>query len=126
MKNAEISFPKSRKYGVARRILNYLKAPVLAAFVTSFVDSLVLKSFIGSVAVDTLVLVLFFEGGIGLVAGTLIGLSATPSISTIGHSTIGSAPWSREAEKNAERVAGKWMIASAILVLIGFAVSALS
>jgi hypothetical protein len=72
----------------------------------------------------TLVLVLLLEGGAGLIIGSVIALSSTPSISKVGEIAFERAPWSREGERNAERVAGKWMIASTLLVLAGFALSA--
>jgi hypothetical protein len=107
-----------------RRILDYLKTPVIGASMVSLLDSVVLLLFFGSGSKTTLVLVLFLEGSIGLIAGSAIALSSTPSISKTGEIMLGRAPWSREGERNAERVAGKWMIASTLLILAGFALSA--
>jgi hypothetical protein len=68
---------------------------------------------------------LFLEGAVGLIASSAIALSSTPSISKVSEITFGTARWSREGEKNAEKVAGKWIIASAILIAVGFFLSAL-
>jgi hypothetical protein len=74
---------------------------------------------------STLSLVLLLEGGIGLLAGTGIALSSSPSVSKVGETFLGTAAWSREAEKNAERVGLRWILCSSLLVLIGFGVSML-
>lgn len=66
---------------------------------------------------------MLLEGSVGLLAGAGIVLSSTPSISKIGEITIRSAAWSRDGEKHAERVAGKWIIASALIILTGFTLS---
>jgi hypothetical protein len=107
-----------------RRLLDYLKTPVTGASIVSLLDFAVLQSVFGSVSKTTLVLLLFLEGSIGLIAGSAIALSSTPSISKTGEIMFGRAPWSREGERNAERVAGKWMIASTLLIVSGFALSA--
>jgi hypothetical protein len=107
-----------------RRVLDYLKTPLIGASVVSLLDAVVLQPVFGSLSKTTLVLVLFLEGSIGLIAGSAIALSSTPSISKTGEIMFGRAPWSREGERNAERVAGKWMIASTLLILAGFALSA--
>lgn len=72
---------------------------------------------------NSLVLLLFLEGGVGLLAGAGIALSSTPSVSKYGEMMFGTAVWSRDMEKNAEHIAGKWIIASSLIVLVGFAVS---
>jgi len=97
--------------------------PVLATIIISLVDTLVLLIGFGFISRYTLILVLLLEGGIGLISGVGIALSSTPSISKIGHATIGTAAWSKEAEKNAERVGFKWIITASLLVVIGFALS---
>ena len=104
-------------------ILSYLKKPALAAIIIPLVDTLVLLIGFGFVSRYTLILVLLLEGGIGFISGVGISLSSTPSISKIGHATIGTAEWSKEAEKNAERVGLKWIVTASLLVLIGFALS---
>lgn len=104
-------------------ILGYMKKPAIAATSISLVDTLALLIGFGFISRDTLILVVLLEGGIGLISGVGIALSSTPSISKIGHATIGTAAWSKEAEKNAERVGLKWMVAASLLVLIGFALS---
>ena len=120
MTDAEQTFFRSKKTCL---ILNYLRKPALAAAIVSLVDSLGLMISFGFVSRDTLVLLLLLEGGIGLMSGVGIALSSTPSISKIGHATIGTAEWSREAEKNAERVGLKWIVTGSFLVIIGFALS---
>ncbi len=106
-----------------RRIFVYVKKPVLAAFTVTFLDLTGMLLIIGTFPRTTLALVMLLEGGFGLLAGAGIALSSTPSISKIGEITIGSARWSREGERNAERVAGKWIIASSLIILFGFALS---
>lgn len=106
-----------------QRSLAYLKYPSLAAVMVTLLDLLFLQLVYGSIIRDTLVLVLFLEGGLGLITGTGIVLSSTPSISKIGEATIGTASWSKEGERHAERVGGKWIFASTLTILIGFALS---
>jgi len=108
-----------------QRFLSYVKTPVIAASVIGMLDSLTSVPMFGSVSKVTLVLVLFLEGAVGLIASTAIALSSTPSISKFGEITLGTARWSKEGEKNAVRVAGKWIIASTLLILTGFALSAI-
>lgn len=118
--------PRSVILGSGRRsggILRYMTKPVLGAVIILLVDTLGLRIGIGFISRDTLILVLLLEGGIGLLSGVSITLSSTPSISRIGHATIGTAPWSRDAEKNAERVGVKWMVTASLLALMGFALS---
>jgi hypothetical protein len=105
------------------QILGYLTKPILASVIISLVDTLVLQVGYGFISRNTLTLVLLLQGGIGLLSGVGIALSSTPSVSRIGHATIGTAAWSRDAEKNAERVGLKWMVAASLLVLVGFALS---
>jgi len=109
----------------ARRIPAYLKRPLLAAVSITCVDALVLLLISGTSWRATLVLVLLLEGGLGLLAGAGVGLSSTPSISKVGETALGTAPWSREAERNSERVGLKWMLGSCLLIGIGFGVSLL-
>jgi len=106
-------------------ILSYAKKPAVAAAGILVVDALGLLIDFGFIPRDTLTLVVLLEGGSGLISGVGIALSATPSISKVGHATIGTAPWSKESEKNAERVGLKWMLTASLLVLIGFALSIL-
>lgn len=105
------------------QILSYMKKPALAAIIIPLADTLVLLIGFEFISRNTLILVLLLEGGIGLISGVGIALSSTPSISKIGHATIGTAAWSKEAEKNAERVGLKWIVAASLLLLIGFAMS---
>ena len=108
-----------------RRLRNYLIRPAIAAGAITCVDSLILFAALGTTWRQTLVLALWLEGGLGLLAGAGIALSSTPSISKAGEMIFNTAPWSRESERNAERVGWKWMLGSALLVLIGLAVSML-
>lgn len=105
------------------QILRYMTKPFLAALTIPFADALVLFIVFGSISRNTLILVLMLQGGIGLLSGVGIALSSTPWISTIGHATIGTAAWSRDAEKNAERVGLKWIMTASLLAVIGFALS---
>ena len=105
------------------RALAYLKRPLLAAVGIACIDTVVLLAVGGLTWRTTLVLVLFFEGGLGLLLGTGIALSSSPSVSKVGETVLGTAPWSREAEKNAERVGRRWIVCASLLVLIGFGVS---
>jgi hypothetical protein len=107
-----------------RRVWNYLKIPVVGASIVALLNPIFLQLVSGSLSKTTLVLVLLLEGGAGLIVGSAIALSSTPSISKAGEIVFERAPWSREGERNAERVAGKWMIASALLILAGFVLSA--
>lgn len=107
-----------------RRVWNYLRRPVVGASILVLLDPIFLQLISGSLSKTTLVLVLLLEGGAGLIVGSAIALSSTPSISKAGEIVFERAPWSREGERNAERVAGKWMIASALLILAGFVLSA--
>jgi hypothetical protein len=106
-----------------RQTLVYLKKPVIAAFIVILLDLAGMMLITGSLPKTTLALVMLLEGGTGLLAGAGIALSSTPSISKVGEITIGSARWSREGERHAERVAGKWIIASSLMILAGFALS---
>jgi hypothetical protein len=107
------------------RLTNYLIRPAIAASAIACVDGLILLVISGATWTQTLVLTLWFEGGLGLLAGAGIVLSSTPSISKAGEMIFNTAPWSRDSEKNAERVGLKWILGSSLLVLIGLAVSML-
>lgn len=106
-------------------ILEYAWKPVLAAFLVTALDSLGLLAGFATISRDTLVLLLFFEGGVGLLLGTGVSLSSTPSVSKFGEELFGTAPWSLEAEKYAERVGLRLMLASGFLVLMALLVSTL-
>jgi len=106
-----------------QRLLEYLERPVVAASVLALGDSLGLFVSLGSIPKPTLVLILFLEGGIGLILGVGIALSATPSAAKLGEMLLGSAPWSRGGEKHAEGVGWRWLVASSLLILIGFGIS---
>ena len=104
---------------------NYLIRPAIAAGAIACVDGLILFFISGPTWRQTLVLALWLEGGLGLLAGAGIALSSTPSISKTGEMIFNTAPWSKESEKNAERVGLKWILGSSLLFLIGLAVSIL-
>ncbi len=106
-----------------RRILAYVKKPVTATITVVLLDLVGTLLITRTLPRTTLALVMLLEGSTGLLAGAGIVLSSTPSISKIGEITIGSASWSREGERHAERIAGKWIIASSLMILIGFALS---
>lgn len=96
---------------------------MLCSAAISLLNPLAVQLVYGVLSSDKLVLVFLFEGGIGLVTSTAIALSSTPSISKAGELSFGRAPWSKESERNAERVAAKWIIGSTVLILTGFVVS---
>src|SRR6266849_5995266 len=105
------------------RAARYLRIPLLSALVIALADSLALLLRAGFIPATTLILVLFLEGGLGLLVGVGISLSASPSVSKVGETLFGTAAWSRDDERHAERVAWRWMLGSAFLVLIGFLLS---
>jgi len=109
----------------ARLALKYLKKPFLAASAVALVDSFALSLILRRVPSGYLALTLFFQGGLGLIIGVGISLSSTPSVSNVSERLFGTSPWSRDAEKHAERVGWKWLIASAFLIAIGFMASAI-
>src|SRR5215467_3641636 len=109
----EIGDPRGRSIKIRARLLsigNYLSQPVIAALTLATVDWLGLFLFRGTVDVSTLVLLLFLEAGVGLMAGVGISLSSTPSVSKIGETVLGTAPWPLRSERHAERVGLKRMI----------------
>ena len=85
--------------------------------------ALILFLWIRSVPRDTFALVTFLEGGIGFIAGVGISLSNSPSISKTSELLFKTSPWSREAERHAEKIGLKWITTSIFLVLIGAIVS---
>ncbi len=101
----------------------YLSRPILVALLVTLIDTLGLLVLFQTILASSLVLILFLEAGVGLVAGVGISLSSTPSISRVGQTILGTSPWSKEAERHAERVGWKWMVASGFLFLIGLAIS---
>ena len=108
-----------------RRLWNYLIRPAIAAGAIACVDGFILFLMSGAAWRQTLVLALWLEGGLGLLAGAGIALSSTPSISKTGEMIFNTAQWSRESERNAERVGLKSILGSSLLFLIGLAVSIL-
>ena len=108
-----------------RRLWNYLIRPAIASGAITCVDGLIFFFISAANWRQTLVLALWLEGGLGFLAGAGIALSSTPSISKTGEMIFNTAPWSRESEKNAERVGLKWILGSSLLFLIGLAVSIL-
>jgi len=108
-----------------RPALDFLEKPLLAAIIATLIDCAALLLTLRRVSGDSLSLILFFEGGLGLITGVGISLSSTLSASKIGETLFGTAPWSRDAEKHAEKVGWKWMLSSTFLILVGFLVSTL-
>ena len=106
-----------------RRILAFAKAPLTAALAITGTDFLIIGALLGGNWKPTLALVLLFEGGMGLLAGTGVALSSTPSVSKVGETMLGTAPWSRESEKYGEKVGLKFMLGALVLVAIGFGIS---
>jgi len=107
----------------SRRLFSYSKTPLSAALVIAACDSLGLLIGLRQLSRSTLVLVLFLEGGLGLLLGVVISLSSSPSASRVGQTLFGTSPWTRESEKHAEKVGSRWMLASSFLVLLGFLAS---
>jgi len=106
-----------------QRARKYVERPILAASSLTASDSLGLFIGLGSIPKSTLVLILFLEGGLGLILGVGIALSATPSAAKLGETLLGTAPWCRDSEKHAERIGWRWVMASSFLILIGFGLS---
>jgi len=105
------------------RTLRLLFQSFLYSLIPVSVTALIIFLWTGSVAKDTFVLLMFLEGGIGLLLGVGISLSNSPSASKAGEFLFKTAPWSREAERHAESIGLRWITASLFLVLIGVAVS---
>jgi hypothetical protein len=105
--------------------LEYFRKPFLAAFIIALGDSFALLLVLKQIPVDTLTLVLFFQGGLGLIVGVGVSLSSAPSIAAVSEKLFGTDPWSKKAERHAEKVGQRWLLASAFLILIGFIVSAI-
>ena len=108
---------------VPRRLVNFLKQPFLAAVSITGADFLTFFLLLGREWKPAMTLVLLLEGGLGLLAGTGIALSSTPSISKVGETMLGTASWSKDAEKHGEKVGLKWMLGSCLLIAIGFGLS---
>lgn len=106
-------------------LLKYLRKPFLAASTIALGDSLALLLVLSQVSVDTLTLVLFFQGGLGLIVGVGVALSSTPSVAAVSERLFRTDPWSLNAQRHAEKAGQRWLLASAFLILIGFAVSAI-
>ena len=104
-------------------VFKYLVVPFMAAMFVTSSDALGFLLVLRTIPPTAFVLVIFLEGGLGLITGVAISLSSTPSASAVGEKLFGTAPWSREAERHAERVGWRLLIASTLLILLGFAVS---
>ena len=74
---------------------------------------------------DLFVLLMFLEGGIGLMAGVGIALSNSPSVARTGEVLFNTAPWSPEGERHAQKIALGWITTSVFIVLIGVVASAI-
>jgi hypothetical protein len=104
-------------------LAKYLSRPILVALLVTLIDTLGLFVLFQTFLASTLVLILFLEAGLGLMVGVGISLSSTPSISRVGQTILGTSPWSKEAERHAERVGWKCMVASGFLFLIALVIS---
>jgi hypothetical protein len=116
-----INAEKRNEYFDAR----YIGIPLILGLVITLIDSLGVFLVLRRLPAETLALVLFLEGGAGLIVGVAISLSSTPSVSTFSERLLRTSPWSRDAERYAERVGWRWLIASTFLIVIGFLASAL-
>ena len=107
------------------RLLGFLKIPIIGGLAILMINCLGLLITFSVVSKPLLVLLLFLEGGAGLLVGVGVSVSATPSISRLGQMFLGTAPWSKESEKHAERVGSKWIVAASLLTGAGFVISIL-
>ena len=105
------------------RGFRYLGRTALFALIVFFADLGGLLAF-GMLAKTSLILILTLEGGLGLLLGVAVSLSATPFATRIGQVLLDTSPWSIDAEKHAMRAGFRWMLVSSILILLGFALSA--
>jgi len=121
--NTDLERPK-KKVWFRKRLPNIARSLVYSAIIT-IGDLIVLLVLTRKMSGSILTLILFFEGGIGLLAGVAISLSSSPSMSKLGEQLFHTSPWSREAERHAESVGLKWMLTATFLVLLGFAISAI-
>ena len=113
-----------RKGWFRKRLPNLARSLVYSAIIT-IGDLIVLLVLTREISGSTLTLILFLEGGIGLLSGVAISLSSSPSMSKLGEELFHTSPWSREAERHAESVGLKWMLTATFLLLLGFAISAI-
>ena len=123
----QTGFQKGRR-GLRRSgnlVLRRLQKPLLAASTIALGDSLALLIVLRHVSEDTLTLILFFQGGLGLVVGVGVALSSSPFAAAVSERLFRTDPWSLKAQQHAERVGQRWLLASAFLILIGFVVSAI-
>ncbi len=107
-----------------RRALRYVGKIGAYAVALVIADTLALL-ILGWLARTTLALLLFLQGGLGLLVGVGISLSSTPYVSRLGQVLFDTSPWSRDGEKHAEVVGFRWMLGSVFLIVIGFGVSVL-
>ena len=117
MNTADSSISKSKR--ALRLLLESFSYPIVLVPITILIVFLLTRS----VSKDTFVLLMFLEGGLGLLAGVGISLSNSPSVAKTSEQLFRTSPWSREAEKHAQRAGLRWIIASTFLVIIGFLVS---
>jgi hypothetical protein len=118
---------RERKVGGRRlsQAAQYLAVTFLYAIMMALLDSIGLLLATGSVPRPTLTLLLFLEGGLGLIISVAIALSSGPSAARLGETLFGTSPWSLGAQKHAEKASLRWMLVSACIIAIGFIVSAL-
>ena len=94
--------PRFATRSLRLRVLNYVKTPVIGASVITLADSIILPAVLGSASKTTLFLVILLEGGLGLIAGSAIALSSTPSISKTGEIMLDER-LGREKERGTRR-----------------------
>src|SRR2546426_8566509 len=98
----------SSQHGIART-LRLLLQSFLYSLIPIAVTALIIFLGTGSVAKDTFVLLMFLEGGIGLLLGVGISLSNSPSPSKAGPVLFKTTPGSREAERPGENNGLRWI-----------------
>jgi hypothetical protein len=97
---------------------------LIYASIIALFDAVILEILTSTISRPMFTLILFLEGGLGLLTGVGISLSSTPSIARLGEELFRTSPWSKENQRHAETVGLKWMLASGFLVVLGFAASA--
>jgi len=107
------------------QVARYLAVTFVFASLVVLLDVAGLLVATHSAPKPTLTLLLFLEGGLGLIISVAIALSSGPSVAKVGETMFGTSPWSPGAQKHAEKASLRWMLASGYILIIGFMVSAL-
>lgn len=106
-------------------LVRYFAVTLVPAAAVVLLDVAGLLAVTHSIPKLTLSLLLFLEGGLGLIISVAIALSSGPSVAKVGETLFGTSPWSPGAQKHAEKVSLRWMLASAYIIILGIMVSAL-